>query len=181
VLRREWGALDRRGLSWALGGRALGTIAAVLLLPKQANAGMGLILGALLLIGVMLTVQTRFVLRPTPGTLSLAGFISGMMGTAGAVGGPAMGLVYREEKMARLRSTLAAFFIAGCILSLLALALTGHYGRYELFLSVAAVPGVLLGWWFGGPIRRALSQQTLRRCVLALATAGGLLALLKSF
>jgi uncharacterized protein len=181
VLRREWGSPDRRGLGWAMFGRVLGTVATVLLLPRDVSGGLGPILGVMLLIGVVLSAQTRLALKPTPGTLSLAGMISGLMGTASAVGGPAMGLVYRGEEMARLRSTLAAFFIFGATLSLLALGLTGHYGRHELFLSVVAIPGVLLGQWLGGPVFREVSQKNLRRGVLLLATAGGLLALVKSW
>jgi uncharacterized membrane protein YfcA len=181
VLRREWGSLDRRGVGWALFGRGLGTVAIVLLLPNEVTGSMEPILGVMLLIGVVLTVQTRLALKPTPGTLSLAGIISGLMGTASAVGGPAMGLVYRGEEIARLRSTLAAFFIFGSILSLVALGVTGHYGRHEFFLSVVAISGVLLGRWLGGPILRAVSQKNLRHGVLIMATAGGLLALVKSW
>lgn len=180
VLRREWGFLDRRGLRWALLGRAVGTGAAVWVLRAKVNGAMGPILGVMLLAGVALSVWTPLALKPSPGTLSLAGLISGLMGTSSGVGGPAMGLVYRREDLARLRSTLAAFFIIGCFLSLLVLGVAGYYGRHELFLSLVAVPGVFLGRWLGRPALRAVSPSTLRRGVLILATAGGVLALVKS-
>lgn len=179
VVRGEWGAVDWGGLKWALLGRGLGTVAAVLALPLLPGHRMGAFLGALLLVGVLLTVQRRWVLEPKPGTLSLAGILSGVMGTTAAVGGPAMGLVYHGADMARLRSTLAAFFIVGTILSLIALRVTGHYGRAELYLSAVAIPSVLIGWGLGRAIRSAVPASALRRGVLLLAAAGGIIALIR--
>lgn len=179
VVRREWGSVDWRGLKWALGGRGIGTLAAVAALPLLQGHRMGAFLGALLLVAVLLTAQRRWILEPNPGTLSLAGVLSGVMGTTAAVGGPAIGLVYHGSDMARLRSTLAAFFIVGTILSLIALRLTGHFGRDELYLSAVAIPAVLIGWGLGRVIRSTVPASALRRGVLLLAAAGGIIALIR--
>lgn len=179
VVRTEWGSVDWRGLKWALAGRGLGTLAAVVALPLLPEHRTGAFLGALLLVAVLLTVQRRWVLEPRPGTLTLAGVLSGVMGTTAAVGGPAMGLVYHGADMARLRSTLAAFFIVGTLLSLVALRVTGHYGRTELYLSVVAIPAVLIGWGLGRAVRGAVPASALRRGVLLLAAGGGIVALIR--
>lgn len=179
VVRGEWGSVDWRGLRWALLGRGLGTLAAVMALPFLTGHRVGAFLGALLLVAVLLTAQRRWVLEPKPGTLSLAGILSGVMGTTAAVGGPAIGLVYHGTDMARLRSTLAAFFIVGTILSLIALRVTGHYGRAELYLSAVAIPAVFIGWGLGRVIRGRVPAHALRVGVLLLATAGGIVALIR--
>ncbi len=179
VLRKEWGSADWHGLQWALVGRGVGTAAAVAVLPLLPGHHMGKILGGLLLVGVLLTAQNRLVLKPSPRTLSLAGVVSGVMGTTAAVGGPAMGLVYSGADMARLRSTLAAFFIVGTIVSLIALRVTGHFGRTELHLTAVGIPSVVIGWFLGRAIRDVVPAIALRRGVLLLAAAGGVVALIR--
>lgn len=48
----------------------------------------------------------------------VAGGVSGVTGTAAAIGGPFMAMVLQHEAPTRLRSTLAVFFTAGSILVL---------------------------------------------------------------
>ena len=50
-------------------------------------------------------------------TLVGAGIASGIMGTATAIGGPPMAVVYQHEGGPRARGTLAAFFTVGAVIS----------------------------------------------------------------
>lgn len=77
--------------------------------------------GALILAVVALSLRT-IDLRATRGSAVVAGGVSGVTGTAAAIGGPFMAMVLQHEAPTRLRSTLAVFFTAGSILGLGALA-----------------------------------------------------------
>ena len=177
VLAREHHALDKRGFGWALGARVIGTVAAILLIPSDVTGEYRWVLGAILLIAAALSATDRFVLKPNSVTLSFAGLLSGLMGTSTSVGGPAMGLVYRREELPRLRSTLAAYFIAGNTISLVALAIAGRFGATELRLSALTIPAVLIGERLGRPIGTMVSEKTLRGSVLLLVVVGGTIAL----
>jgi uncharacterized protein len=50
--------------------------------------------------------------RAGAGTKVLAGSVSGLMATVGAVGGPALALAYQDRDAPELRATLAATFLA---------------------------------------------------------------------
>lgn len=68
--------------------------------------------GALILAVVALSLRT-IDLRATRGSAVVAGGVSGVTGTAAAIGGPFMAMVLQHEAPTRLRSTLAVFFTAG--------------------------------------------------------------------
>lgn len=74
--------IDWRGLGWSLPTRILGTVLGVLLVVWFPPAGLGVALGLMVLLSVLLTVK-HVEVPVSPGTLSVAGFVSGVTGTAG--------------------------------------------------------------------------------------------------
>ena len=72
----------------------------------------------LILVTVALSVRT-IDLRATPRNAAVAGAVSGISGTAAAIGGPFLALVLQHERPQRVRSTLAVFFVAGALLGLM--------------------------------------------------------------
>ena len=58
--------------------------------------------------------------RPSghPRNAAVAGAVTGISGTAAAIGGPFLALVLQHERPKRVRSTLAVFFVAGSLLGL---------------------------------------------------------------
>lgn len=176
VAGRERGALDLRGVRWAIVGRVPGTVAgavAVALLPER---WLIVVFALLVLAGVVLSVAGLHV-HPTPRATFGAGAASGFMGTVTSVGGPAMALLYQREDGARLRSTLAAFFVFGAALSLATLAATGALGTREVVLGVAMVPPTLAGFALSAMAARWLDNGRTRAAILWFAgvTAGVLL------
>ena len=113
--------IDWPTLGWALAARLLltpvGVLAVVLLSPTAIAVGVGLLILAV----VALSLRT-IDLRAARGSAVVAGGVSGVTGTAAAIGGPFMAMVLQHEAPTRLRSTLAVFFTAGSILGLGALA-----------------------------------------------------------
>ncbi|EOR70998.1 sulfite exporter TauE/SafE family protein [Thermobifida fusca] len=168
----EWRHADLRGISWALAGRLVGTVGGVWVVALATPDTLGLWVG----VGVLLAVAaslTTLRLRPTPATLSVAGVISGVMGTATSIGGPPVALVYQHEEGPRIRATLGTYFFVGVLLSLAALAVGGQLGLREVATGAALIPFLVAGFLLSRPLRSMLGGQRLRIALLAVVAVSG--------
>jgi uncharacterized membrane protein YfcA len=168
VLQRDWSGVDKSGLAMLLCGRVLGTIPAALLLASLPLDSMKILLAAVVLAGAVMGVLHSGG-RPTPAVLFSAGTASGFMATAAGLGGPPVALVYQRESGLRLRGTLAAYFIVGTVLSLIALSWAGRFGAEEIRLSVLLVPGTVVGYFMSRPAAAYLDGGRTRAAVLTLS------------
>jgi uncharacterized membrane protein YfcA len=109
--------------------------------------------------------------------LLVAGVVSGAGGTASAIGGPPVALLYQDAHGARVRATLGAYFAVGSLLSLAGLLLGGQFSSDALSAAALMAPFMIVGFALSGPARRLLDRGWTRPAVLALAS-GGALALL---
>jgi uncharacterized membrane protein YfcA len=91
------------------------------------------------------------------------------MATTAGLGGPPVALVYQRETGLRLRGTLAAYFIVGTVLSLLALAWAGRFSGEEVRLSFLLIPGTVLGYFMSRPAAAYLDAGYTRTAVLAVS------------
>lgn len=174
VARREWASVRREDLGWALGGRTAGIVLAVLVLGVATPDGTDLLLGGLILCAVALSASgVRVPVRPR--NLVGAGAISGFFATTSSVGGPPMALLYQHETGARIRATLSAYFLIGGAMSLVGLAIGGHYGWTEAVDSVLLVPGVLIGYAASRRSSGAVRRDLLRRLILAVSAGSALM------
>ena len=176
VAARERGALDVRGVRWAIAGRVPGTLVGAVAVASLPQRGLILLFAVLVLAGVALSVAGLRV-EPTRSANFGAGAASGFMGTITSVGGPAMALLYQREDGARLRSTLALFFVFGAGLSLATLTVTGAFGGDELGLGLSLLPPTLLGFALSAASARWLDRGRTRAAILWFAgiTSGVLL------
>lgn len=176
VLRRERGDTDWRGVGWALLGRlpgvALGAYA-VAALPARPFAA--LVALTVLLAAVLSAVRWRP--RPTAPALVVAGVVSGVGGTATAIGGPPVALLYQDAGGPRVRATLAAYFGAGAVLSLAALAAAGQVTRDAMVASLVLAPFMVVGFLLSGPARRYLDAGRTRAAVIGISGAAALVLL----
>ncbi len=131
---------------------------------------MAIALGVLVLLAVVISL-TGWHVRPTTSTLVGAGMVSGVMGTLTSVGGPPMALVYQREQAAKLRSTLAGFFVFGASLALLALALSGELGKQQVVDGFILLPGLLVGLTLSRLLAPHLDRGWTRAAVLGLSAA----------
>lgn len=168
VARRERGALDFRGIRWALVGRVPGTVAGSLAVASVPEGGLAVLFGSVVLGAVVLSVAGWHV-RPTPGALVAAGAASGFMGTATSIGGPPVALVYQRRSGAELRATLAAYFVVGAAFSVAMLAVVGEFGRRDVWLGLLLLPGMLSGYLLSGRAARVLDRGYTRAAVLGFA------------
>jgi uncharacterized membrane protein YfcA len=112
-----------------------------------------------------------------PRSCTLAGVESGVMGTAAGIGGPPLALLFQHHRGPVMRSTLAASFFFGTILSLGFLSVAGEVGWDEVRFGAILTPAVLLGFFVARSMRRVLDRGWLRPAVLVFATISALVAI----
>jgi uncharacterized membrane protein YfcA len=168
MLRRYRSGVDSSGLTMLLSGRVLGTIPAALLLAWLPVNETKMLLAGVVLAGALMGAFHSGG-RPTRPVLFGAGAASGFMATTAGLGGPPVALVYQREAGVRLRGTLAAYFLIGTTLSLIALAFAGRFAREELRLSSLLVPGTVLGFFLSRPAAAYLDAGYMRTAVVAVS------------
>ncbi|WP_131738187.1 sulfite exporter TauE/SafE family protein [Actinomadura roseirufa] len=166
TLARELRHADLRGLGWAFGGRVAGTPLGVWVVAAVPARVLGVAIGGLVLAALGVTAVSREVPR-TPATLTAAGLVAGATGTATAIGGPPIALLYQHETGPRVRATLAVFFTLGAVLSLATLAAAGRLPAGQVTAGLALTPFVLAGFVAAGPLRRHLDGGRTRAALLA--------------
>jgi uncharacterized membrane protein YfcA len=179
TLSAEWRHIDLRGMSWALAGRLVGTGAGVWVVATLAPRALALLVGTMVLVAVLPTA-TSVRVRPTPATLSFAGVISGVSGTATSIGGPPIALVYQHDPGPRVRSTLGAYFLVGVVVSLAALAFAGQLDSRDVAAGAVLLPFVLAGFLLARPLRRVVDGHVLRAALLAVVTVSGVVLIVQS-
>ncbi len=177
---RERGDVDRFGLKWSLIGRLPGTIAGALVLSSIPLAYMGPVLGALVLLAVSMSLS-GLRLTPNAPTLFVAGSLSGFMGTISSIGGPPLAMVYQHTTGARLRGTLASYFVVGTVMSLVALVMVDRFGWSEFLWSLAMIPGVILGFILSGWLVPLVDRGYTRTAVLGVSAAAALMTIAREF
>ena len=175
---RERGAMDARGFVEITLGRLPGTAAAAWLLASISTAQVTVVIGAAVLAAAGLSALAPEFELGTRARL-LAGMVSGFMGTVAAIGGPPLALAYQNRPGAELRSTLAASFVIGSILSLIALAVAGEVEAGHALVALQLVLPLALGLFLAASLRRLLDRTWLRPAILVFAAISGAAALVK--
>lgn len=180
VFLRERGAVDWKGMKWAIFGRVIGTIAggwAVVAFSKDAVI---VLVAVLVLAGVLMT-SIGWKIKTNRITLSTAGLVSGVMGTLTSVGGPPMALVYQRETAQKLRATLAGFFLVGATFSLLTLAVSGGMSQHDFVLGALMLPGYLIGMIANRWASKFLDKGYSRVAVLSFSALSSIVLLLEVY
>lgn len=173
---QEWRAIEWRDLRYALTGRMLAAGLASYALGVMTDQMFSLIFGLAVLLGVVLSLAgLRFTLSRE--NLFAAGTISGFMGTLTSIGAPPMAMVYQDSEPQRMRATLNAFFVAGGVISLLALGAGGHYATADVALALVLMPFALIGLGMSRWGRRLVDKGRMRKIVLAVSAASAAMLL----
>ncbi len=173
VLLRERHALDRGGVRWLTVGRAVGTVAGLGVLLAVPGDALNLLIGG----STVLAVVATLVIPPFhPGRPALvgAGVLTGVTETATGIGGPPLALVYQHHPAATLRSTMAACFLIGEILSLALLAGAGRVTWDQLLIAAGLMPALGAGAWLSHATHHRVDGPGLRALVLVFALVSGL-------
>jgi uncharacterized protein len=166
TLLHEHHDIDWHGLNWSLPFRVLGTAGGVWVVTHFTA-------------GVLLT--WRAVTVPiNRSTLGVAGFVSGVTGTATSIGGPPFALLYQHRPATQIRTTLAVYFLVGAAISLAGLAVAGDLTVQQLTVAVLLVPMIVAGVLVGVPLRRRLPAHVVRPAVLLVSASSAVVLVVRS-
>ncbi len=178
VVIREHQAIDLAGTGWALAGRVPGTIAGALLLAALPERALALTLAGVVLAGVALT-STGWMPAPHRRNLVLAGATSGVLGTATAIGGPPMALVWQNTTGARLRGTMSGFFLVGSLMSIAVLTITGAVDGRTVSSFVVLTPAVAIGYALSRLVNHLLDRQRQRWVAITISALGAIVLIVR--
>jgi uncharacterized protein len=171
--------LDLHGFGRMTAGRLPGTAIGAWVLSQVSPAFVAGAAGALLLAAVAGSALRGA--RSTSHALEVvAGFVSGIAGTVGAVGGPYLALAYADRPGRVLRATISLAFLVGLLFSLAAIGIAGEIDADPVRLGLILVPTTFAGLWVGRRVAERLAGGWLRPAVLVFAGAAGLFALLRA-
>lgn len=177
MLRHEHHAVDRAGLGWIIAGRIPGTLCGVLVVATVSTN----MLQGIVSILVLALVAASLLTPPVPvsaGTQLAAGTVSGVTGTAAGIGGPPLALLYQNQTGAIMRSTLAASFLFGSLLSIVTLGIAGEVGPGQLLLGAGLAPLAVMGSIAGRRFHDQLDHGWLRPSVLVFVSIAAGMALI---
>ncbi len=179
TLWRDHADIDWRGLGWTLPTRLVGTVIGVAAVAAVSTAALGVLIGSVVLAAVLVT--WRAVTVPlNRGTLLGAGLLGGFAGTASAVGGPPMAILYQHSPPQRMRTTLAVYFTTGAGLSLLGLGVAGQLSLGHFWVALVVLPVLVVGTVVGSRLRRRVPVERVRPAVLAVCAASAVVLLVRS-
>jgi uncharacterized membrane protein YfcA len=175
---REHHAVDRAGVTWITIGRIPGTALGAWVVAIVSESTLAVLLGSSVLVAVALTAFSG----PVPvnrSTTATVGFASGVMGTATAIGGPPMALLYQHHEGPVLRSTLALAFAFGTVLSIAGLVVADAIHLWHIALATALLPALLAGLALSRLVVGRIEGRWLRPAVLVFAAATAVLAIIR--
>ncbi|MFC6575650.1 sulfite exporter TauE/SafE family protein [Planomonospora parontospora] len=173
----EWRGVDWRGLGFAVLGRVPGSLLGGLVVVYVSTRMLGVLVGVMVLLAVALTAWAAAVPR-NRATITGAGFVSGITGTATGIGGPPMALVYSGAKGPQIRATLAVFFLLSAAQSLVVLAALDRLPARSLVFGATLLPFLVAGFLASGPLRRYLDGGRIRTGILCVAALSALTLIL---
>jgi len=171
--------IDWPGLAWSLPSRVLGTGIGVWVVAVFSDRQLGVAVGVMV-IAMVLVTWLVFEVPVNRGTLSAAGFVGGITGTATAIGGPPFALLYQHRPAQQIRTTMAVYFLIGAALSLVGLVIAGDLSSAQLRAALELFPALLLGVLVGALSRRHLPVGFVRPAVLVVSAASATVLLVRS-
>lgn len=157
--------VDWRMFGFAMITRLITTPLGVVIVALWSTKAISLLVAGLILVTVGLSIS-KLRLASSPRNAALAGSVSGISGTAAAIGGPFLAIVMAGDRPSKVRATLSMFFLAGTVVSLLSLLGAGELHRQELIAPLIWIPFLVLGFAASAPVRARLDQARLRILVL---------------
>lgn len=179
MIVREREHVDISAARWMVAGRLAGTPLGVLLLVVISPSLLTVVFGILLCVAAALAALAPRV-PPRRRVRAVAGLASGIMGTAAALGGPALALGYHDRSAAEVRATLATCFVIGDGVSLAAVAAVGETHWWQFGLAAALMPAMLGGFGLSTVATRVLEPGWVRPGILVFALVCGVTTVAKA-
>jgi uncharacterized membrane protein YfcA len=173
VAWRERHALDGAGTTWISIGRFVGTFGGLGVLFLVTEQQLGLLIGVSTVLAVLMTLLAPS-FEPGKGAFLIAGLVTGVTETSTGIGGPPLALVYQHRPGPVLRSSVAACFLIGEVISLGVLAISDSIGRDQLRTAFLLLPAVLVGALLSRLVHHRLDGRMMRYLVLGFALVSGI-------
>lgn len=146
-------------------GTAVGLVALSLIAPQRLPT----IIAILILVAVAASALDRDVAL-TRASLASGCAVSAVMGTMAGIHGPFIALLYQRQAPERLRATVGTIYGMAYAIALAGLAAAGLMGSRQIWLGLALMPGVVVGFLAAPLLTRRLDGRTMRWTILAVAT-----------
>ena len=179
VVLRERYAIDYYATKWISLGRIAGTFGGVWILVAIPLSWLSTLIGIAIILASLASFLVP-VFNPGKKALTVAGVITGVVETATGIGGPPLAIVCQHMPVPTLRATAALCLLIGQIVSLAALALSGHTSSHQFMWALAMMPALLAGMWVSHLIHHRVNASALRKAVLIFALISGVIILLRA-
>ena len=180
VTWRERHALDGVGTTWISVGRFVGTFGGLGVLFLVTEQQLSLLIGVSTVLAVLMTVLAPS-FEPGRGAFLAAGLVTGVTETSTGIGGPPLALVYQHRPAPVLRSTVAACFLIGEVVSVAILAITDSISRDHLRVAFVLLPAVIVGALLSRLVHHRLDGTLMRRLVLGFALVSGVVVTVQAW
>lgn len=170
---RERKSVDLKGLGWVILGRVIGAGLGVALLSSASQFVLDLSIAAVVLLAVATLTLVDTVPRNRTTEL-LAGTASGTGALVSSIGGPPLALLYRDSGGGTLRSSLAAIFMIGLVITLSARITGGLITQDDVVLGACLLPATALGLYISRFLIGRIEGAPLRKAIIIVATFSAL-------
>ena len=173
--------IDWRGSRFLFLGRVPGTALGVGIVAAVSTQTLAIVIGAIVIGAVILSVAASH-LHPgiTAASASATGVASGFTGTAAAIDGPPLALLYQHDPPPVFRSTLATQFAVGTAFTIVGLLIGGQLHGWQLLLGASLMPCYFVGLALSFVMRPRVAHRNLRPAILTIAALTGAAAILRA-
>lgn len=169
---RERHALDGAGAGWISLGRFVGTFAGLGVLILVTEQRLSLLIGVSTVLAVLMSLLAPS-FEPGKWAFLTAGLVTGVTETSTGVGGPPLALVYQHRPAPVLRSTVAACFLVGEVISLVGLAVSGSVSSDQIRTALLLLPAVIVGALLSRLVHHRLDGRMMRYLILGFGLLSG--------
>jgi uncharacterized membrane protein YfcA len=163
-----------------LAGRIPAAIFAASLLAGISDVVFQVLFATIILLAVPLSLVGPAVRPSLPG-MTVAGVLSGFMGTLTSVGAPPFALALQNAPASQMRATMNAVLTLGACVSMTALAFFGSFGWADVVRGLALLPAVFLGFFLARFVIAAPgTARWLRYAVLGLCLLASVVLLVRA-
>ena len=175
---RDEAKIDHQLFIWLLASTLIGLPVGVYVLKVVDTHTLRIVAGAFVVLFAALFYWNKVTVPRTNLATVVAGIPAGVLQASIGLLGPLVALLLSGQKRPKneVRKTLAAFFLAGNIITLTLFHFAGTLSTKGLVLGALCIPGAFLGGHIGNAIARRVSQVQFMRLTFALVFVAGAVA-----
>jgi len=169
-------------LIYAYFGRLIGSFMAMPLIFLTLGTNNYLIIfGILLLVATYMSIK-KWNIVANKKNITIAGTISGLMGTLTGIGGPPMALVYQNSSARKVVATLNMFFGVGALFSVILFIYYDLINLPEVMKSIYLSPALIIGTYIGRrEMVKKFVDKNLKNLIIAVCFVSAFVIILDAF